>query len=164
MASRKRFSNANATTTHNNEDITQDVGKAVAKVEIDDDTMQDIGVTVQQAFIDPVTENVNALIEKGAIDGSGTAGQMRGILTGTKRASGTPFAFATHFNQFGEVTSAASRVVSLDDLTSLQTQVHENFRAGAVLVMNSNTFFALARSKGTDNQFSITYGICGWTI
>ena len=43
-------SNANATTTHTNEDVTQVVGKAVAKILIDDDVMQDIGVTVQDAF------------------------------------------------------------------------------------------------------------------
>ena len=152
-------SNANATTTHNNEDITQDVGKAVAKIVIDDDTMQDIGVTVQDAFINPVTANLNALVEKAAIDGTGAGGQMRGILNGTKRASGTPFVFATHFNQFGEVTSAASRAITLDDLTSLQAQVHENFRAGAYLVMNSATFFALSRSKGTDQHFQLPMSV-----
>ena len=152
-------SNANATTTHNDADIVQDVGKAVAKIVIDDDTMQDIGVTVQEAFINPVTENVNALVEKAAIDGSGTGGQMKGILTGSKRASGTAFAFATHYNQFGEVTSAASRAVSLADLTSLQVQVHENFRSGAVLVMNSATFFGLARSLGTDQHFQLPMAV-----
>ena len=82
-------------------------------------------------------------MEKSAIDGTGAAGQMKGILTGNKRASGTAFNFATHANQFGELTSATSRVVSLDDLTGLQTQVHENFRAGAYLVMNSATFLLI---------------------
>ena len=84
---------------------------------------------------------------------------MKGILNGTKRASGTAFNFNTHYNQFGEVTSATAGTVALDDLTKLQVQVHENFRAGAVLLMNSATFFALARSVGTDSHFQLPMAV-----
>ena len=38
------------TTTHNDKAVEQQVGKAVAKIVIDDDTMQDIGVTVQASI------------------------------------------------------------------------------------------------------------------
>ena len=148
------------TTTHNDKEISQVVGKAVSKIVIDDDTMQDIGVTVQEAFINPVTENLQALIELSAISGSGTGGQMKGILTGAKRASGTAFNFNSHFNSFGEVTTAASGTVTLDDLTKAQVQVHENFRAGAVLLMNSATFYTLARSTSSqDSHFLLPMSV-----
>ena len=97
-------------------------------------------------------DNIEALVAKQIVNGSGAANNLQGLTTTTRKAAAT-WAFTGDYAKFIEVTSATSGKVDTADIEGMREHLNYNFRQGQVLVMNSKTFFELSAAKGTDGHF-----------
>ena len=138
--------------------IRHNVLKARAVIPVDEDIDSDIDYNIQNTVIRPAMDNIEGLICKQLVNGTGAtndstkAAQLTGLTNVTKKAAAT-WAFTADHAKFLEVTSATTAKVDHNDVAGMREHLNYNFRPGQVLLMNSKTFYDLSVEKGTDGHF-----------